>query len=163
MKRKTHWNTGSLEYWNIWTLDHWNIGTLKHLTFNLHLVTSIALILFKQLRVTLVTSIEGTEWKSEKVAAADMIQCRLECPPPSKPPWRPQASCSAPCGRPFSAPPGIELKNVIFTWDSITFSNSNLAVLATVLYNLAPVTLLRDWAVGAVVQHMKHRSPERHP
>ena len=42
MKRKTHWNIGSLEH---------------HISINLHLVTSNALILFKRLRVTLVTSI----------------------------------------------------------------------------------------------------------
>ena len=55
-----HWNIGTLEHWNIGTLEHWKIGTLEHwiehLTFNQHLVTSTALILFKRLRVTLVTT-----------------------------------------------------------------------------------------------------------
>ena len=57
----------TLGHWNIGTLDHWNIGTLKHLniwTFalNQHLVTSVALILFERLRVTLVTSIASMDW-----------------------------------------------------------------------------------------------------
>ena len=64
-----HWNIGTLEYWNIGTFEHWNtgtlenwkIGTLEHSAFNQHLVTSIALILFERLGVTLVTSIASRE------------------------------------------------------------------------------------------------------
>ena len=41
--------------------NNWNIGTLEHSTFNQHLVISIALILFKRLRVTLVTSIASRD------------------------------------------------------------------------------------------------------
>ena len=44
---------GTLEHLNIWTLDHWKIQ--HSICINLHLVTSIALILFMRLRVTLVT------------------------------------------------------------------------------------------------------------
>ena len=56
------WTNGTLDHWNIGTLEHWNIGILEHSTFNQHLVTSIALILFKRLRVTLVTSIASRDW-----------------------------------------------------------------------------------------------------
>ena len=64
MKRKKntleHWIIGILEHLNIGSLDH---GTLEHsISINLHLVTSIALILFKRLRVTLVTSIASMDW-----------------------------------------------------------------------------------------------------
>ena len=60
----------SFDIWhlNIWTFEHWNIGTLEHwkiwhsISINQYLVTSIALILFKRLRVTLVTSIASRDW-----------------------------------------------------------------------------------------------------
>ena len=63
-----HWNIRILENWNIETLEHWKIGTLEHwsiqhsISNNLHLVTWIALILFRRLLVTLVTSIASTDW-----------------------------------------------------------------------------------------------------
>ena len=50
-----------LKKWKIGTLEHWNIGTFEHSTFNQQLVTSIALILFKRLRVTLLTSIASRD------------------------------------------------------------------------------------------------------
>ena len=69
-----HWNIGTLEHWNIGTsehqnignwelwnigiLDHSNIGTFEHLTYNQHLVISIALILFKQLKGILLASMD---------------------------------------------------------------------------------------------------------
>ena len=52
------WTNGQIDQWNIRTLEHWNIGTLA---LNQHLVTSIALILFKRLGVTLVTSIASMD------------------------------------------------------------------------------------------------------
>ena len=71
------WTFGHLDIWtfghmDIWTFEHWNIGTLEHsISINQHLVTSIALILFKRLRVTLVISIAlmdcHSQWKYDKV------------------------------------------------------------------------------------------------
>ena len=64
MKRK---HIGTLDHWNIGTFEHLKIGSLEHwnirhsISFNLHLVTSNALILFKQPRVTLETSIASTD------------------------------------------------------------------------------------------------------
>ena len=55
------WTNGTLEPWNIETLETRKIGTFEHSTFNQYLVTSISLILFKRLRVTLVTSIASRD------------------------------------------------------------------------------------------------------
>ena len=73
----------TLEHWIIWTFEHWIIGTLEHwniqhsISFNLHLVTSNALILFEWLRVTLVNinCINGLSENLKKwVAAAELIR-----------------------------------------------------------------------------------------
>ena len=55
------WNIGTLQHRNTATLENWNIGTFEHSTFNQQLVTSIALILFQRLRVTLLTSIASRD------------------------------------------------------------------------------------------------------
>ena len=58
-----HWNIATLEYWNIW-----NMGTLEHLSIQhtisikQHIVTSIALILFKRLRVTIANKHQLHQW-----------------------------------------------------------------------------------------------------
>ena len=51
------WTSGPMEQWTNEPMDQWTNGAI-----NQHLVTSIALILFKRLRVTLVTSISSMDW-----------------------------------------------------------------------------------------------------
>ena len=62
------WTSGPMDRWTIGSIEHWRIGTLEHwsirlsISVNLHLVTCFALILFKRLRVTLVSSIASRDW-----------------------------------------------------------------------------------------------------
>ena len=67
-----HLNIGKLDYWNIGTLEHWIIETLQHSTFNQHLVRSIALIRFKRLGMTLVTSIASRDWVKNWKSGLDL-------------------------------------------------------------------------------------------
>ena len=55
------WSNGPMDKRTNGTLEYWNIGTLEHSTFNQHFLTSITLILFRRLRVTLVASITSRD------------------------------------------------------------------------------------------------------
>ena len=67
-----NWNNGTLEHLNTGTLERWNIRTFEHSTFNQHFLTSITLILFRRLRVTLVTSIASKGLSENLKKWADM-------------------------------------------------------------------------------------------
>ena len=62
-----HLEIWKFEHFNIWTSKHWNIGTFEH-SITILWNQLRALILFKRLRVTLVTSIASMDWvKIQKV------------------------------------------------------------------------------------------------
>ena len=57
-----HLNIWTLQHCNIGSLEHWKIWNLEYSTLDQYFVTSIALILFKRLRATFVTSIASMDW-----------------------------------------------------------------------------------------------------
>ena len=55
------WTNGTMDHWTNGPMDQWNNGPMDIRHSLVTLVTSIALILFKGLRVTLVTSIASMD------------------------------------------------------------------------------------------------------